>query len=632
MAVSAAVTSCNYAVPFYNIRIFVLMAGLSYCILLGTMILAIQGVVFPFPSSINVPRGTCVNNAIGLGGLGSNLILSIQPRASPSEFNVSSNLVTFSPASSNASITFCASQTTGLTSVPIALSLSGPESANYQLASDTVFANVVTPGAGMIPTMPAGTFTGSSSATLNAAGTGNAGATIVPVGTLGVPLAVNMNNLNTLLSGNIPGSTGVLGSTVSGSTNLGASASTTGSANINSLVPGLLVLPQASPSPTVGTTAGTTSTQAIDSLIPGLVPGVTPVPGTVSSTTTTTTTTSFGAPSLQIQLLQPPTRNSAQFLATTNSNGMIYYSIQSGQYTVAPVNQTFVKTSVQSGQLVQQSSNDMLTLLYVSDRELRFGSQYGNVGVNYITLTGLRPSKVYTFCAYQENASGMQSPTTCTTFTTAGDQSQRANFYFNRAIQASEMNRFMCFLSTVTNLPSGSIVNMLGDSCNTAGQFPLNNNYRYIGTTMYPLKEIMVFYLTPNTSDPMTSANFVNMFESRNINAPLRQTVKTAALNNGVDFIDRGMYGGEDNLVILQSPNSVPTAVIQSATNMRDGRITVPITSMSGPGTLYMVALPTGETMPSAEQILNCRNGNNQQTTLCGRVPLLGTSVIVSVI
>jgi hypothetical protein len=96
-----------------------------------------------FPSPINVAKGGCTNTAIGVGGLTSSLTLNIQPAANSSNFNVSSNQIVFTPQHSNASIVFCASRNISVQTVPITLSLTGPDSSNFNLLSPNIQANII---------------------------------------------------------------------------------------------------------------------------------------------------------------------------------------------------------------------------------------------------------------------------------------------------------------------------------------------------------------------------------------------------------------------------------------------------------------------------------------------------------
>ena len=166
---------------------------------------------------------------------------------------------------------------------------------------------------------------------------------------------------------------------------------------------------------------------------------------------------------------------------------------------------------------------------------------------------------------------------------------------------------------------------MTGESCNINGQTPINNYYRYIGNTMYPVRQLILFFLTPALADPMaTSSNFTNLFESRNKNALLKQAAKTAATSAGINFIDKGIYDGNENLLNLQSTTLVSNATLQSAANTKDGRIVIAVANSNGPTTAYLVAVPIGDGNPTSDQILNCRNSRNQQTNLCVRTALMG--------
>ena len=186
------------------------------------------------------------------------------------------------------------------------------------------------------------------------------------------------------------------------------------------------------------------------------------------------------------------------------------------------------------------------------------------------------------------------------------------------------MNKFLCWVSSYTNLPPQSIVTMLGESCNNGGQAPINNYYRYTGNTMYPIRQALVFYLTPANSDPQTAFNFTSLFISPNLGALMSPSAKAAANLAGVNYIDRGFYYGEENLINLQNPISVPVAILRNAVNTRDGRILIPAANSPGPGTVYLVIIPSTDPKPSAAQVLNCRNGNNNQVTICNRIALTG--------
>jgi hypothetical protein len=259
-----------------------------------------------------------------------------------------------------------------------------------------------------------------------------------------VPIGINMNNLNSLLNGN-----GL--ATIPSSNPLGTPASSTPLANnnINSLVAGLLnnqpapmtgnvptptfnlngatgansfssqpssTTTFATPAPVIVQGTGSVngqpmSNQAINSMIPSLIPGVginsagastnQPINSLIPGLIPGLTPGQIGTPTIQVQLQTGSvTRSEAQFLITTNNNGVIYYSIQSGQHAIPPLPQLDVKSAVQSSQYIQQSPVDFMKNLYLNDRDLKVGSSNAVFGANYITLNGLSAQKTYTFCAY----------------------------------------------------------------------------------------------------------------------------------------------------------------------------------------------------------------------------------------
>jgi hypothetical protein len=152
------------------------MHRLIWCYVMLFFIVTCQKQSIMFPSPINVAKGGCTNTAIGVGGLTSSLTLNIQPAANSSNFNVSSNQIVFTPQHSNASIVFCASRNISVQTVPITLSLTGPDSSNFNLLSPNIQANII-----------------------------DASTALQQLNTNTLPSGINLNNLSSLISGlNIP--------------------------------------------------------------------------------------------------------------------------------------------------------------------------------------------------------------------------------------------------------------------------------------------------------------------------------------------------------------------------------------------------------------------------------------------
>jgi hypothetical protein len=327
-----------------------------WCLVLCVMVTC-QKQTITLPSSINVAKGGCTNTGVGVGGLQSSLTLNIQPAANSSDFNVSSNQIVFTPQQSNASIVFCASRTISAKTVFISLSLSGPDSSNFNLLSPNIQANIID---------------GSN--------------TIQQLNTNGVSSGINPNNF----------------------------------------VPGL-VIPTINPNPT----------------------SVTPFISTGSSNPRTT---SRDSPTIQLSVLNTSI-NSAQYNVTTNSNGTVYYSVQVGTWTSPSMTLASIEAAVQSGQFIIQSPSDMLTWVYSSDRDLQVNSlSVTKRGSSTLNISGLRPSKIYTFCAYLVNTNATSSNAQCSTFNTTDEPLLKAIFTFTTPINPSQMNNLLCFLATAASL------------------------------------------------------------------------------------------------------------------------------------------------------------------------------------
>jgi len=245
-----------------------------------------------------------------------------------------------------------------------------------------------------------------------------------------------------------------------------------------------------------------------------------------------------------------------------------------------------------------------MTWIYSSDRYLQLNSlTIFQSGSTILNISGLQPSKTYTLCGYFENTLGAYSNPQCSVFNTTNELFQKTAFSFTTPITPIQMNRLLCFLTTTASLQPQLIVNVAGESCNTGGSVPTNFYYRYTGTTIYPVTQAIIYYVTTATSDAQSATRFGALFSSQSMNSSLNASVLSAAISQGITFINMGLYVGQINSINLQVPsNQLQTSlVIGGATNTGNGQIL--ISNITSPllSVLYMVTVPSTDPQPTSE-------------------------------
>lgn len=451
------------------------------------------------PQTITVSRGNCEGSfAISVSGVQQQLVIQITPNSLPQDFYATSNVLTYGPGNSSQTVSFCASSNISAGTVPIAVSMMGPDSGQFVLTNNQIVAQI----------------TGGST---------------------------NNNTNNTFVT-----------------------------------------------TPTISAT-----------------------PSSVQS-------------------------NSVTYSVTTNSAGTVYYSVASANSSTPTMSEPAIKNAVLTGNL-QPGMNTSQGWISAGDSYIRVGSSQAANGTSSILVSGLNSSSTYTVCMYLETSSTVYSSPSCSNVSTTTTPAGKATFVFNRALSPAELNRFLCYLSSATNITEGSIVTSAGESCNRIdGSAPRNFYYNYAGTTVRGTNSTVVYVLSNGTNGQAATNNFANLFTSGNAGANLTSSASYAAgssIGNGAS-ITNSTYNGlvnTNDIIYSQvySTNGIANVV---GTNSSVANTLGTAISTSKTSTIYIVIVPVNDPPPSAEQVMNCRNGYNNTVTNCSRVVFGYAGVIASLL
>jgi hypothetical protein len=320
--------------------------------------------------------------------------------------------------------------------------------------------------------------------------------------------------------------------------------------------------------------------------------------------------------------------NSVTYSASTNTAGTVYYSVKavsgSSANTSPYMSQAAIKQAVQTGNLQLGGSSGTQSWISVSDPYLRVGSSQVNSGSNVVGITGLNSGTTYSVCMFLENSVTAFSNITCSLVNTSSGVAAKGTFTFNRALTPSEMNSFLCYLQNMTGASDGTVVTSTGDTCNRNGNIPRNPNYNYVGTTIQGNNSTVIYVLSNGTSN-ITGMRFLSMFTSSATGSNLSSSAVSSAnsaIGNGVQ-ITKSTYNGVISLPSLMNSN-VTSNVAGYNTNIAN---TLGLSVSGRSTTTYMVVVRASDPPPTAEQVLNCRNGANSTVFNCSRVIMTDNGV-----
>lgn len=329
--------------------------------------------------------------------------------------------------------------------------------------------------------------------------------------------------------------------------------------------------------------------------------------------------------------------NGVIYNVTTNTAGTVYYSVQGGSSSTAVMTEPAIKTSVLAGNSQIGGASSMQTWVSIKDPYLKVGNSSINSGNNTISIGGLAAGATYTVCMYLENYIGAYSNATCSVINTTSNGAAKTTFTFNQTLTPTQRNNFLCQLSSISNANGDSvIVTMSGESCNRGGSVPRNYYYNYNGVTVRTSNQITTYIVPNNMNDIQTIANIMNLFQSQNVGASLTSGVVmgiNSALGSGAILISSSYNGMLSPVELQYSQNyNVANAVtVVGSNSSAAGTISINISS-SRSVIIYVVVISANDPAPTAEQVINCRNGQNNSVFNCSRIEFINSGVNIYVI
>lgn len=191
---------------------------------------------------------------------------------------------------------------------------------------------------------------------------------------------------------------------------------------------------------------------------------------------------------------------------------------------------------------------------------------------------------------------------------------------FESSLNSSQRNELLCYIVDELEADLWTIVNLRGESCNTAGSTPTNMWYQYTGSTVSGSSNVETVYLFANLSDTTEADNFKAWFATNSMNSTVLGDITSAV---GVSAV-RGINVGSSTAVEMRKTTSRNLSKSESA-SYTNGNIIVSKLQMSGgAGIVYVAVAPSTATNITAENVINCKTNTNTSLVACQRVILTG--------
>ena len=129
-----------------------------------------------------------------------------------------------------------------------------------------------------------------------------------------------------------------------------------------------------------------------------------------------------------------------------------------------------------------QSMSDLLTTVYLEDRDQRVGQVVYNTGKHTLRFTNMLPQTNYVFCTYIENRIKVTNGPFCKLISTQNwGELKVMNVKFTKTVSDFELNKVMCFFTKFVGSKTNYVANIEGNSCHDNAV--KNINFKYPSTT-----------------------------------------------------------------------------------------------------------------------------------------------------
>lgn len=322
------------------------------------------------------------------------------------------------------------------------------------------------------------------------------------------------------------------------------------------------------------------------------------------------------------------------YVLRTSGPGTVYYYVRDSRNTSGYSTDA---VSVKAMAINNSFSNSSAVIFNSFDNNISGVYSWGMASVSGDNTANVTYSKAvegipYTICFYYENQISMYSSATCTNVSSVVQRNisgkmMRGQFFFTGAITPQQFNKFLCYLSNLSNgAPLTELVTLDGSSCSLSSDVPNNYFYNYNGTTIRPTNDTVVFW--SNTCSGDMNRQILSGYNSLWSNNRLSSSALSQMNSSGITFVKDGKYLGEkldyDMLYRVGEDNN--TITYTNSTN-NSGVLTISGLRSSNFGVGYFVIVSNTTSQgnnslstPTRQQILKCLDSTNNQAMNCSRV------------